>query len=262
MKKVLLSSVAALAVFAAAAPAFAEGNDEISKATQVTVVKSETVTEGGVTYIVETIKDANGQLHTTKSPKYDGGVVKSEGDYKKPVENSRNPKVKDPFKNGPTTVKTEKTNKHVRVTVLDGGGRPVPGATIDFMYNGYSIGSAVTNVGGDAEIEYLFNEGDVVEFRVGKTATDFKELVTATGSVTVTADMYTNGSVTLPYKLDDRAATINTNSKDVKASDNNQTKEEAKSEAQKTEKAAKAAKDGKAASAQAGKALPKTSAVK
>ena len=87
MKKVLLSSVAALAVFAAAAPAFAEGNDEISKATQVTVVKSETVTEGGVTYIVETIKDANGQLHTTKSPKYDGGVVKSEGDYKKPVEN-------------------------------------------------------------------------------------------------------------------------------------------------------------------------------
>ena len=42
------------------------------------------------------------------------------------------------------------------------------------MYKGYSIGSAVTNVGGDAEIEYLFNEGDVVEFRVGKTATDFK----------------------------------------------------------------------------------------
>ena len=259
MKKVLLSSVAALAVFAAAAPAFAEGNDEISKATQVTVVKSETVTEGGVTYIVETIKDANGQLHTTKSPKYDGGVVKSEGDYKKPVENSRNPKVKDPFKNGPTTVKTEKTNKHVRVTVLDGGGRPVPGATIDFMYNGYSIGSAVTNVGGDAEIEYLFNEGDVVEFRVGKTATDFKELVTATGSVTVTADMYTNGSVTLPYKLDDRAATINTNSKEVKASDNNQSKEEAKKAENKGGEAAKA---GKASSAQAGKALPKTSAVK
>ncbi len=258
MKKVLLSSVAALAVFAAAAPAFAEGNDEISKATQVTVVKSETVTEGGVTYIVETIKDADGQLHTTKSPKYDGGVVKSEGDYKKPVENSRNPKVKDPFKNGPTTVKTEKTNKHVRVTVLDGGGRPVPGATIDFMYNGYSIGSAVTNVGGDAEIEYLFNEGDVVEFRVGKTATDFKELVTATGSVTVTADMYTNGSVTLPYKLDDRAATINTNPKEVKASDNKQTKEDVK----KAQDAAKASKDGKAASAQAGKALPKTSAVK
>ena len=127
------------------------------------------------------------------------------------------------------------------------------------MYKGYSIGSAVTNVGGDAEIEYLFNEGDVVEYRVGTTATDFKELVTATGSVTVTADMYTNGSVTLPYKLDDRAATINTNSKEVKASDNNQSKEEAKKAENKGGEAAKA---GKASSAQAGKALPKTSAVK
>ena len=36
----------------------------------------------------------------------------------------------------------------------------------------------------------------------------------------------------------------------------------AKAEAAKTEKGAKAAKDGKAASAQAGKALPKTSAAK
>ncbi len=249
MKKVLLSSVAALAVFAAAAPAFAEQGKFVETAR--TEVRD---AQGKVTGWNITVSDGT-ESHTSFSPAYDGGQVVGDTDL-------HNPKVKDPFKNGPTTVKTEKTNKHVRVTVLDGGGRPVPGATIDFMYKGYSIGSAVTNVGGDAEIEYLFNEGDVVEFRVGKTATDFKELVTATGSVTVTADMYTNGSVTLPYKLDDRAATINTNSKDVKASDNNQTKEEAKSEAQKTEKAAKAAKDGKAASAQAGKALPKTSAAK
>lgn len=252
MKKVLLSSVAALAVFAAAAPAFAEQGKFVETArTEVRDAK------GNLTGWNITVSDGK-ESHTSFSPAYDGGAVKSEGDYKQPVENSRNPKVKDPFKDGPTTVKTEKTNKHVRVTVLDGGGRPVPGATIDFMYNGYSIGSAVTNVGGDAEIEYLFNEGDVVEFRVGKTATDFKELVTATGSVTVTADMYTNGSVTLPYKLDDRAATINTNPKEVKASDNKQTKEDVK----KAQDAAKASKDGKAASAQAGKALPKTSAVK
>lgn len=249
MKKVLLSSVAALAVFAAAAPAFA-GQRKFVETARTEVRDA----QGKVTGWNITVSDGT-ESHTSFSPAYDGGQVVGDTDL-------HNPKVKDPFKNGPTTVKTEKTNKHVRVTVLDGGGRPVPGATIDFMYKGYSIGSAVTNVGGDAEIEYLFNEGDVVEFRVGKTATDFKELVTATGSVTVTADMYTNGSVTLPYKLDDRAATINTNSKDVKASDNNQTKEEAKSEAQKTEKAAKAAKDGKAASAQAGKALPKTSAAK
>ena len=131
------------------------------------------------------------------------------------------------------------------------------------MLNGFAIGSAVTDESGDAEAPRLFNQGEVVEYRVGTTATDFKELVTATGSVTVTADMYTNGSVTLPYKLDDRAATINTNSKEVKASDNNQTKEEAKSEAQKTEnKGGEAAKSGKADSKQAGKALPKTSAAK
>lgn len=240
MKKVLLSSVAALAVFAAAAPVFAK-----------TVVKTETDARGVTT---KTYDDG------TTEQFYNDGV----SDAARPdgVPSYARTYTATPTQGQPVTVKTADTNKHVRVTVLDGGGRPVPGATIDFMYNGYSIGSAVTNVGGDAEIEYLFNEGDVVEFRVGKTATDFKELVTATGSVTVTADMYTNGSVTLPYKLDDRAATINTNSKDVKASDNNQTKEEAKSEAQKTEKAAKAAKDGKAASAQAGKALPKTSAAK
>lgn len=222
MKKVLLSSVAALAVFAAASPVYAYGN--------------------------WTGWDDKQPAKTTTSDDNRFGAISDE--------------VVAGKTNEPITIKTADTNKHVRVTVLDGGGRPVPGATIDFMLNGFAIGSAVTDQSGDAEAPRLFNQGDVVEYRVGTTATDFKELVTATGSVTVTADMYTNGSVTLPYKLDDRAATINTNSKEVKASDNNQTKEEAKSEAQKTEKAAKAAKDGKASSAQAGKALPKTSAAK
>ena len=240
MKKVLLSSVAALAVFAAAAPVFAK-----------TVVKTETDARGVTT---KTYDDG------TTEKFYNDGV----SDAARPdgVPSYARTYTATPTQGQPVTVKTADTNKHVRVTVLDGGGRPVPGATIDFMLNGVSIGSAVTNQGGDAEAPRLFNQGEVVEFRVGTTATDFKELVTATGSVTVTADMYTNGSVTLPYKLDDRAATINTNSKEVKASDNNQTKSEAKSEAQKTEKAAKAAKDGKAASAQSGKALPKTSAAK
>ena len=240
MKKVLLSSVAALAVFAVAAPVFAK-----------TVVKTETDARGVTT---KTYDDG------TTEQFYNDGV----SDAARPdgVPSYARTYTATPTQGQPVTVKTADTNKHVRVTVLDGGGRPVPGATIDFMLNGVSIGSAVTNQGGDAEAPRLFNQGEVVEFRVGTTATDFKELVTATGSVTVTADMYTNGSVTLPYKLDDRAATINTNSKEVKASDNNQTKSEAKSEAQKTEKAAKAAKDGKAASAQSGKALPKTSAAK
>ena len=228
MKKVLLSSVAALAVFATAAPAFASDPRTWPGYTTDNTVKP----------AAETDKGDNNRFGNTPDAVIAG---KTEA---------------------PITIKTADTNKHVRVTVLDGGGRPVPGATIDFMLNGFAIGSAVTDQSGDAEAPRLFNQGDVVEYRVGTTANDFKELVTATGSVTVTADMYTNGSVTLPYKLDDRAATINTNSKEVKASDNNQSKTEAKAEAQKSEDAAKASKNGKAASAQAGKALPKTSAVK
>ena len=230
MKKVLLSSVAALAVFAAAAPVFATGPDTFGDYTPDGRLKSEVKTPAA-----ETDKGDNNRFGGTSEAVISGKT------------------------NGPITVKTADTNKHVRVTVLDGGGRPVPGATIDFMLNGFAIGSAVTDQSGDAEAPRLFNQGDVVEYRVGTTATDFKELVTATGSVTVTADMYTNGSVTLPYKLDDRAATINTNSKEVKASDNNQSKEEAKKAENKGGEAAKA---GKASSAQAGKALPKTSAVK
>ena len=223
MKKVLLSSVAALAVFATAAPAFASDP------------RTGYPTDNTVKPAAETDKGDNNRFGNTPDAVIAG---KTEA---------------------PITIKTADTNKHVRVTVLDGGGRPVPGATIDFMLNGFAIGSAVTDQSGDAEAPRLFNQGDVVEYRVGTTATDFKELVTATGSVTVTADMYTNGSVTLPYKLDDRAATINTNSKEVKASDNNQSKEEAKKAENKGGEAAKA---GKASSAQAGKALPKTSAVK
>lgn len=257
MKKVLLSSVVALAVFSAAAPVFAEQGKFVETAR--TEVRD---AQGKLTGWNITVSDGT-ETHTSFSPAYDGGQVAGDTDL-------HNPKVKDPFKNGPTTVKTEKTNKHVRVTVLDGGGRPVPGATIDFMYKGYSIGSAVTNVGGDAEIDYLFNEGDVVEFRVGKTATDFKELVTATGSVTVTADMYTNGSVTLPYKLDDRDATINSNSKPVKPADQaaqpadqaaqpEPGKPGAKDQAKKADAAAKkAGVDAKAGQ----KALPKTHAAK
>ena len=224
MKKVLLSSVAALAVFATAAPAFASDPRTWTGYPTDNTVKP----------AAETDKGDNNRFGNTPDAVIAG---KTEA---------------------PITIKTADTNKHVRVTVLDGGGRPVPGATIDFMLNGFAIGSAVTDQSGDAEAPRLFNQGDVVEYRVGTTANDFKELVTATGSVTVTADMYTNGSVTLPYKLDDRAATINTNPKEVKASDNNQTKEDVK----KAQEAAKSSKDGKAASAQAGKALPKTSAVK
>ena len=236
MKKVLLTSAAVLAVFSATAPVYAYGN--------------------------WTGWDDKKPAKTTTPEKDDNrfGAISDD--------------VVAGKTNEPITVKTADTNKHVRVTVLDGGGRPVPGATIDFMLNGISIGSAVTDQSGDAEAPRLFNKGEVVEFRVGTTANDFKELVTATGSVTVSGDMYTNGSVTLPYKLDDRAATINSNSKDVKpadqpaanqpAADQAATKPEdgkpgAKDQAKKADEAAKkAGVDAKAGQ----KALPKTHAAK
>ena len=232
MKKVLLTSAAVLAVLSTASPVFANGPVDDSRNPQ-RFQPAKTTTSDDNRY--GAISDA---------------VVAGKT-------------------NEPITVKTADTNKHVRVTVLDGGGRPVPGATIDFMLNGISIGSAVTDQSGDAEAPRLFNKGEVVEFRVGTTANDFKELVTATGSVTVSGDMYTNGSVTLPFKLDDRAATINSNSKDVKpadqaAADQAATKPEdgkpgAKDQAKNADEAAKkAGVDAKAGQ----KALPKTHAAK
>ena len=165
----------------------------------------------------------------------------------KPISDSRNPLD---LPKGPITVKTEKTNKHVRVTVVDGGGRPVPGATIDFMLNGYSIGSAKTDQSGDAEAPRLFNQGEVVKFRVGTTATDFKTNF-VNGEVTVGADMYTNGSVVLPYKLDDRKPS--TNGKTDNSADQGK-----KADVQKAVDQAKKDK----VNGVARKALPKTHAVK
>ena len=231
MKKVLLTSAAVLAVFSATAPVYAYGN--------------------------WTGWDDKKPAKTTTPEKDDNrfGAISDDvvaGKTKEPI-----------------TVKTADTNKHVRVTVLDGGGRPVPGATIDFMLNGISIGSAVTDQSGDAEAPRLFNKGEVVEFRVGTTANDFKELVTATGSVTVSDDMYTNGSVTLPYKLDDRAATINSNSKDVKPADQPAANQDATKPADGKPAATDQAKKADAAAKKAGvdakagqKALPKTHAAK
>ena len=231
MKKVLLTSAAVLAVFSATAPVYAYGN--------------------------WTGWDDKKPAKTTTPEKDDNrfGAISDDvvaGKTKEPI-----------------TVKTEETNKHVRVTVLDGGGRPVPGATIDFKLNGISIGSAVTDQSGDAEAPRLFNKGEVVEFRVGTTANDFKELVTATGSVTVSDDMYTNGSVTLPYKLDDRAATINSNSKDVKPADQPAANQDATKPADGKPAATDQAKKADAAAKKTGvdakagqKALPKTHAAK
>ena len=111
-------------------------------------------------------------------------------------------------------------NRHVRVTVVDGGGRPVPNVEVDFFLKPASgekkpeYFTAKTDQSGDAELPTVFKAGEVIQYRVAKTATDFKEAVELVGEFTVEAgneyagSLYTNGRIVLPYKLDDRAAQI------------------------------------------------------
>ena len=111
-------------------------------------------------------------------------------------------------------------NRHVRVTVVDGGGRPVPNVEVDFFLKPASgekkpeYFTATTNQSGDAELPTVFKAGEVIQYRVAATATDFKEAVELVGEFTVEAgneyagSLYTNGRIVLPYKLDDRAAQI------------------------------------------------------
>lgn len=162
---------------------------------------------------------------------------------------SRNPMVKYGF------IKYDRTeaagfHKHLRVTVVDGGGRPVPNALIDVqiipnaasVYPGtrtartgeskqYESFTVKTNQSGDADFtnfpilsgngevlrdeqgqevygSVLFKAGERVKYRVATTATDFKEATELVGEITITDDMYTNGEIKVPYKLDDRAAQI------------------------------------------------------
>lgn len=168
-------------------------------------------------------------------------------------------KHKTPSK--PKDIVSPTASKHVRVTVRDGGGRPVPGVKVDVMKNGVVVGTATTNVGGDAEVlndkkePVLFDKGDVVFFRVGNAPVDFKQLFDA-GSVTVGDDLYTNGEITLPYKDDSRNAHIGKPGQDDKGQDN-------KGQDQKTKDAVdKAKQQAKSDAGKGKKSLPKTHAAK
>ena len=175
-------------------------------------------------------------------------------DHKDPLSldysrDSRNPMVKYGF------IKYDRTekagfHKHLRVTVVDGGGRPVPNALIDVQIipnaasvypetttartgesKQYESFTVKTNQSGDADFtdfpilsgdgkvlkdengqevrgSVLFKAGELVKYRVATTATDFKEATELVGQVEITNDMYTNGEIKVPYKLDDRAAQI------------------------------------------------------
>ena len=111
-------------------------------------------------------------------------------------------------------------DRHVRVTVVDGGGRPVPNVEVDFFLKPASgekkpeYFTATTNQSGDAELPTVFKAGEVIQYRVAKTATDFKEAVELVGEFVVkpgnevSGQLFTSETIRVPYKLDDRAASI------------------------------------------------------
>ena len=133
--------------------------------------------------------------------------------------------------------------KHVRVTVVDGGGRPVPNTEIDIQIiptgdraseqKQYENFTVKTNASGDAdfsEVEVLsydkdgqpvknsagvqvkealkFKTGEVIKFRVANPTSEFKSATGLEATLTVGGDMYTNGKVVLPYHTDDRSVQI------------------------------------------------------
>lgn len=227
MKKVLLTSAAVVAAAAAlnAAPVHAYGN--WTGWNNGGAGSTDSVNHGDAT----NVRDHNDPLSL---------------DYNR---NSRNPMVKYGFIKYDRTEKAGFT-KHLRVTVVDGGGRPVPNALIDVQIipnaasvypgtstartgesNQYESFTVKTNESGDADFtdfpvlsgdgqvlrdeqgqevrgSVLFKAGETVKYRVATTATDFKEATDLVGQITITGDMYTNGEIKVPYKLDDRAAQI------------------------------------------------------
>jgi len=207
MKKVLLSSVAALAIFAAATPVFAERqlSDAEKASTQGTNVQANPY-------------DKNSEGHATSSiPEVRVGV------------------------------------HYGRVNVVTPDGKPLAGVPVDVLVNGKVVLDSVpTNEGGFVEFEAP--AGAKVLYRDAVRPAGYFLVSTGTGFEVSGDQMYTDGTIVLSNaKAPDQTVTP--------GSDNGSTNG-VKNDVKKTEEGAKAAQTGKAASAQAGKALPKTSAVK
>ena len=245
MKKVLLSSVAALAVFAAAAPAFAEQDLDTAKTAVVTV--------SGKEYKVYYNK-AGEEIGRSE-------IIKDNSTATAPQENPRDA-GNDHTPDG-TPRRVVPNGTHARINVKDRVGAPVAGVTVDFLVNGVAS-QAVTDANGDASI--AAPAGTVVRYRVAAAPKGYFQNPNQEGPIVVGGDMFTNAYLVIE-KTDSYLNPNYTPGSDNKPGSTNGSKEEAKSEAkseaQKTEnKGGEAAKAGKASSAQAGKALPKTSAVK
>ena len=251
MKKVLLSSVAALAVFAAAAPA----------------VSAYTRNDPGIKYGPDNqngkVLDKDGNVVDTTDPKqYSHTDNTSKNDKYTPGTAATNP-YDAPNVPGNTSrpVTVEANVTYVRVTVKDVQGNPVAGVVVD-IFDGENYHTGTTDANGDFAVRA--KAGLVAKARVANAPAGYfvPGYLSAPKSATVApGQMFTNIELTVEktdtYNIPGQKTVTpgSDNGSSVDAKD-------AKSEAQKTEKAAKAAKDGKAASAQAGKALPKTSAAK
>ena len=216
MKKVLLSSVAALAVFAAAAPAFADNDPMTFDAKNYRPAAP-----------ADTSKPA------VKPETSTGDNVDPDGTLKH----------------------VEPNGTHARINVKDRLNAPVAGVTVDFLVNGVAS-QAVTDANGDASI--AAPAGTVVRYRVAAAPAGYFQNPNQEGSIVVGGDMFTNAYLVIE-KTDSYLNPNYTPGSDNKPGTTNGSKEEA----QKSEnKGGEAAKAGKASSAQAGKALPKTSAAK
>lgn len=201
MKKVLLSSVAALAVFAAAAPAFAD---------RPLSAQEQASTQGSNVQANPYDKTSDG--HATSSI----------------------PAVREGVHYG-------------RVNVVTPDGKPLAGVPVDVLVNGKVVLDSVpTNEGGFVEFEAP--AGAHVLYRDAVRPAGYFLVSTGTGFEVSGDQMYTDGTIVLS---------------NAKAPGQNETSGNSNNgSAKKTEEGAKAVNNGKVASAQAGKALPKTSAVK
>ena len=236
MKKVLLSSVVALAVFAAAAPVFAQDLD---------TARTAEVTVSGKTYKVYYNK-AGEEIGRSEVVKDNSTATATDPTLNI---NGVNP-------NRPTDIETNVT--YVRATVKDVQGNPVAGAVVD-IFDGENYHTGTTDANGDFAVRA--KAGLVAKARVANAPAGYfvpGYLSAPKSQPVVAGQMYTNIELVV-----EKTATYNVpGQKTVTPGSDNGSTNEATNEAKKTEEGAKAAQNGKAASAQAGKALPKTSAVK
>lgn len=236
MKKVLLSSVVALAVFAAAAPAVSA-----KQVTQEVPAGAKVFYKDGVRWI-----------------EYKGTTQIFPETIEVPDTPARdltaNPGKVNPDR--PTDIETNVT--YVRATVKDVQGNPVAGAVVD-IFDGENYHTGTTDANGDFAVRA--KAGLVAKARVANAPAGYfvpGYLSAPKSQPVVAGQMYTNIELVV-----EKTATYNVpGQKTVTPGSDNGSTNEATNEAKKTEQGAKAAQNGKAASAQAGKALPKTSAVK